>query len=813
MKNANNFEEVPIEKLRWRCDPKGIGFESTDEVEACTNIIGQKRGVNALRLGLDMKSPGYNIFVTGLVGTGRKTAIKCMLEETDRIKKIPDDKLYVNNFKNPDSPRLIRLPAGQGKEFKKGMGRAIEYIKKSIPAVFESEGYERRSKEILDEAQNKQREFIKKFEEDVKKEGFTLTQVQMGPIARPVILPMIDGKPSNFEQLSALVKSGLLPQERLDQIKKKHSDLTEKIEEVFKEMRDIEKSANESLKSLDNEVVTPMVQRRIDDIKDKCKNDKVNEYLDEVKESVIERLDRFRKKPEGKTLVIPGLPMPQADQFMEYNVNLLVDNSGAEKAPIIFETSPTYRNLFGTIEVTPDRFGSWRTDFSKIKAGSLLKADGGFLIIEALDALIEPGVWPELKRTLRNGKIEIQNYAPLYMMSISALKPEPIECDLKVAMVGDPFLYGLLYSRDVDFKKIFKVRSDFDSVMNLESESINQYATFIKKIASDEKLMAFDSSAVATIVEHGVKKAGRQNKLSTQFNDMADILREANFWANKNGSSKVTGEYVEMAIEEKIDRSRLIEEKIQEMIDEGMLMIDTDGSVVGQVNGLSIYSMGDYSFGKPSRITARASLGSTGIVNIEREAELSGRIHDKGVLILAGYLRSRYAQDKPLAVNASLCFEQSYGGVEGDSASSTELYALLSALSEQPIHQDIAVTGSVNQKGEIQPIGGVNQKIEGFFDVCMAKGLTGKQGVVIPHQNVKDLMLRKEVLKAVKDGKFHIYPVKTIDQGIEILTGVKSGEKKGDRYEEGTINYLVDEKLGEFAERWRKFRIGEERRM
>jgi ATP-dependent Lon protease len=811
MEKADNFEEVPIEKLRWRCDPEGLGFESTDEVEACTNIIGQKRGVNALRLGLDMKSPGYNIFVTGLVGTGRKTAIRCMLEETDRIKKIPDDKLYVNNFKNPDSPRLIRLPAGQGKEFKKDMGGFVEFIKKNIPTVFESEGYQRRRKEILDKAQERQRELIKKFEEEVTKDGFALTQIQMGPITRPVLLPLIDGKPSQFEQLSALVKGGLLSQERFDQIMKKHSDLTDKMEDIFKEMRDIEKGASEDLRSLDSEVVTPVVQRRIDDIKDKYKNGRVDEYLDEAKESVIENLDRFREK-EGQTATIPGLPIPQVDPFLGYNVNLLVDNSAAEKAPVIFETSPTYRNLFGTIEITPDILGRWSSDFTKIKAGSLLRADGGFLIIEALDALIEPGVWPELKRTLRNGKVEIQNYAQLYMIPISALKPEPIECDVKVAMIGDPFIYDLLYSRDVDFKKIFKVRSDFDSVMDLESESINQYAAFAKKIVSEERLMAFDSSAIAAVVEHGVKKAGRQNKLSTQFNDMADILREANFWASRDGSSKVNEKHVERAIEEKIDRSRLIEEKIQEMIDEGMIMIDTKGSVVGQVNGLSVYGMGDYSFGKPSRITARVSLGSTGIVNIEREAELSGRIHDKGVLILAGYLRSRYAQDKPLAVNASLCFEQSYSGVEGDSASSTELYALLSALSEQPICQDIAVTGSVNQKGEIQPIGGVNQKIEGFFDVCKAKGLTGSQGVIIPHQNVGDLMLRKDVVNAIKDGKFHIYPVKTIDQGIEILTGIRSGEKRGERYEEGTINYLVDEKLGEFAERWRKFR-GEERGM
>jgi len=428
-----------------------------------------------------------------------------------------------------------------------------------------------------------------------------------------------------------------------------------------------------------------------------------------------------------------------------------------------------------------------------------------------LDTLIEPGVWQALKRTLRNRKIEIQNYAPFYMISVSALKPEPIKCDIKVAMVGDPFLYHILYNRDEDFKKIFKVRADFDSVMDFERESVMQYANFVKNIVTNEKLTPFNCDAVAAVVEFGMRLAGKQKKLSTQFNNIADILREANYWAHKEKSSQVTEEHVEKAIEEKIERSRLIEEKIQEMIEEGTIMIDTQGSVIGQVNGLSVYDTGDYSFGRPTRITAKASVGGSGIINIEREAELSGRIHSKGVLILAGYLRSKYAQDKPLAMSASLCFEQSYTGVEGDSASSTEVYALLSSLSDLPIRQDIAVTGSVNQKGEIQPIGGVNQKIEGFYDVCRAKGLTGTQGVMIPHQNIDDLMLRKDVINAVKQGNFRIYSVKTINQGIEILTEVKAGERQADgTYEVGTVNYLVDKKLQDFANKWKSFRIGAE---
>ncbi|MGB3346074.1 MAG: ATP-binding protein [Candidatus Humimicrobiia bacterium] len=811
LKKTLNFKEVPVEKLRRRCDPKSLGFKSTDELKVHKDIIGQKRAVNALRLGLDIKSVGYNIFVTGLVGTGRKTAINYLLEETERIKNIPDDKLYVNNFKNPDMPRLIRLPAGQGRSLKKDMDGIVEYLLKNIPSIFESKDYKQRKKEVVESLKNKQKELIAVFEKKIAEEKFTLIRLQFGVFTKPAILPLIDGKPLNFDQLTVIVEKGKFPKEELQKLKEKHSELTDKMETVFKEMRYIEKEIRERLKSLDNEVVTPLVERRINEIKEKYKNEKVDEYLDEVKENILDNLDRFQKKTEKESIQLPEISAPSEDAFLEYQVNLLVDNYGAKKAPVIFETSPTYRNLFGTIEVTPGKFGSWQTDFTKIKAGSLLRADGGFLIIEALDTLIEPGVWQALKRTLRNRKIEIQNYAPFYMISISALKPELIDCDIKVAMVGDAFLYHILYNRDEDFKKIFKVRADFDSVMDVKRESVMQYANFVKNIVTNEKLVPFNCDAVAAVVEFGMRLAGKQKKLSTQFNNIADVLREANYWAHKEKSSQVTEKHVEKAIEEKIERSRLTEEKIQEMIEEGTIMIDTKGFVVGQVNGLSVYDTGDYSFGKPTRITAKTSVGGSGIINIEREAELSGRIHSKGVLILAGYLRSKYAQDKPLAMSASLCFEQSYSGVEGDSASSTEVYALLSALSDLPIRQDIAVTGSVNQKGEIQPIGRVNQKIEGFYDVCKTKKFTGTQGVMIPHQNIDDFMLRKDVINAVKQGKFHIYPVKTINQGIEILTGVKSGRRKKDgTYEVGTVNYLVDKKLREFANKWKSFKIGSE---
>jgi lon-related putative ATP-dependent protease len=466
--------------------------------------------------------------------------------------------------------------------------------------------------------------------------------------------------------------------------------------------------------------------------------------------------------------------------------------------------------MFGTVERVAERGGMWRTDFTKIKAGAYLKANGGYLVLNALDVLMEPGSWQALKRALKYGQVEIQSNDPFYILGASGMKPEPIETKVNVVMIGDNYIYHLLYNLDDDFKKVFKVKAEFDSVMTKDDQSIYEYACFIRKICDENQLLSFDRSGVGAVVEFGVRVAGNQKKLSTRFTVIADLITEASYWAKNADSKIVKREHVEKALEEWIKRVGLPEDKIQEMIEEGTIMIDTEGQVVGQINGLSVYSLGEYAFGKPTRITARTSMGRGGVINIEREADLSGPTHNKGVLILGGYLRGKYAQDKPLTISASICFEQSYSGVEGDSASSTEVYAILSSLSGLPLKQDIAVTGSVNQKGEIQPIGGVNEKVEGFYSVCKAKGLIGSQGVLIPHQNVPDLMLKTEVVEAVKAGKFRIYPVKTIDQGIEILSGVKAGERKEDGvFEEGSVNYLVDKQLKHYAEAWKSFGAGE----
>jgi len=805
------YEEVPVEKLRWHCDPETLPFETTETIQACEEIIGQERAQEAIRLGLSIHGIGYNIFVTGLAGTGRFTTIKCILEESNIQGKIPNDLCYVNNFKNPDMPHMISLPAGQGNDFKKEMETLIETLKKKIPLIFENETYLNKKKEVVEKFRNKQAEMFREFEKKVNKEGFALVQIQMGPYSRPGIFPLIEGNPVNIEQVESMVEENKFSREELEKLKEKQALLINELEDIFKETRKAEKEIKEELSSLDNEVISPAVRDSISDIKEKLGNEKVHQYLGEVQEDILTNLSRFREKEETPS-PIPGLVLPQtADSFSEYQVNVLVDNSETKGAPIIVETTPNYRNLFGTIERVVERTGIWKTDFLHIKAGSFLRANGGYLIFNALDALTEPWVWAALKRTLKNQVIEIQTFDPLYFFSTSALKPEPIDCDTKVIMIGDAQIYYLLFSLDDDFKKIFKIKADFDSVMNKDSDKIQQYASFIRKICDEDKLRPFDRKGVAAVVEHGVRITGRQKKISTRFHLIADLLREANYWAEKEGSDVVTGKHVDKAIEKKNYRVNLIEEKIQEMIDDGTILIDSDGMVVGQVNGLSVYNLGDYMFGKPSRITAKTSLGKAGIINIEREAEMSGPIHNKGVYILAGYLRGQYAQDKPITMSASLCFEQSYSGVEGDSASSTEVYALLSSISGLPLRQDIAVTGSVNQKGEIQPIGGVNEKIEGFFDVCRAKGLTGKQGVMIPHLNMDDLMLRKDVVEAVREGKFHIYPVRTIDQGIEILVGMEAGERLEDgRFKEGTVNDRVDKKLRELGKKIKEFEGGEE---
>ncbi|RKX81740.1 MAG: ATP-dependent protease [Spirochaetes bacterium] len=804
MPQKKTYAEVPFEKLRWRFDPASLSFKTTDELEPLKEIIGQNRGVEAFRFGIGMEKQGYNVFVTGMAGTGRMSTVKKLLREMAKKDQTPEDLCYVNNFKNSEEPILIRLNRGQGCSFKKDVRNFVEELKKKIPSLFESQEHINLKKEIMEAYETKAKHFFKGLNEKVKNEGFALVDIQVGQHKRPEMMPLVDGNPVHIDQVEAMVEKGRFPEDEFEAMKKKYDSLRDQIDQIFLELRDLQKEVQEKIEKMDRVMFLENASELLDTLSKKYANESVKECLNAMMEDMADNLQIFRQE---RNPAIPGLPLlPEGDPFRPYQVNLLVDNSEQKGPPIIIESYPTYRNIFGSIERIVDRSGMWRTDFSKIKAGSLIKSNGGYLVINLLDAIVEPGVWQALKRALKSEKLEIQTYDPFYLFTTTGLKPEPIDLNLKVVVIADEYLYHLLLNYDEDVKKIFKVRADFDISMDKNDKAVQQIAEFIKLKTDEEKMRPFDGTAVTELLEQAVRMTGRQEKISTSFSVLTDLIREADFWAEQENDSTVKGKHVEKAIKSKIYRSSKAEEHIQEMIDRGTLMIDVEGLVVGQVNGLAVYSVGDYMFGKPSRITASTSMGRAGIINIERESDLSGSSHNKGVLILSGYLRKKYAQDKPLTISASIAFEQSYGGVDGDSASSTEIYALLSSLSKVPIKQNIAVTGSVNQNGEIQAIGGVNQKIEGFFDCCLRNGLNKEQGVIIPESNIKDLMLRKDVVEAVKSGHFHVYPVKSIDEGIEILTGKKAGEKKEDGYyPKDTINFLVDQRLKELAEDLKKF--------
>jgi ATP-dependent Lon protease len=807
IKKKKQFRKLKADDLMWKCPLEKLKFKTTEDVEPLDEIIGQDRAIKALKIGTELFAPGYNIFVCGLTGTGRATTIRHILKKiTPKAPQAPD-RCYVYNFKNPDEPKLLEFPRGQAIMFKRNMEAMIFYLRRRIPKTLEDEKYIEARNRILEKYQRKEQEIFREFQRRVEKERFAIINMQVENVVRPSLVPIVGGRPMSLDQVMNLVRSGKISEEEMQKIERKYLELQTQMQEVFKKEMLLAQEMNKELEELEKEAVRSIVDGIIEEIKERFKIPKVHAYLDDVRRSILDNLQLFKASPEQqKQIPISIEQKEEFDPFLPYRVNVVLDNSEQKDVPVIIETTPTFSNIFGTIEKVYDARGFWRTDFTKIKGGSILKADGGYLIINARDALSEPGVWKALKRTLIYRKLEIQPMDVFFQISSISLKPEPIKINTKVIMLGDPELYNLLYEFDDDFKKIFKIKADFDFEMSLTDDAINQYSRFISKLSRDENLKAFDRDAVAAVIEFGVRHAGRRDKITSKFSTIADIIREANYWADTDGSSYVLRRHVEKAIEESIERRRLVEAKIKELIAKGIIMVDVTGSRIGQVNGLSIYEMGDYTFGRPVRITASVSMGRAGIINIERESNLSGRIHDKGVLILAGYLREKYAQDKPLTLSASICFEQSYSGIDGDSASSTELYALLSALSGLPIKQGIAVTGSVNQKGDIQPIGGVNEKIEGFFDVCKAKGLTGEQGVIIPKKNISDLMLRKDVIDAVREGMFHIYPVETVDEGIEILTGVKAGRRlpKGG-FEPGTVNYLVDRRLREISRGLKKF--------
>ena len=787
--------EMKPDDLRWQCDPDGLGFETTASLESKPNIIGQDRALHAIRLGLELRSPGYNIFVSGLTGVGKLTAIRSELEAMDLSRGDLKDICYVHNFHDPDSPQYLMLKKGQGNALKEKLQELLRTITEVIPVALASDSFKRKQALIADEIKKRRDELQQTLEKDVVKQGFSVQQIEYGDYSRPEIVPVIGNEPVPIDRLPSLLAQGKIKQAEYDRLQSAYPSLSRRLDDLLIRGRELQRELDHRTAELERKQLSPLVDYSIKDIAEEFKYPKLKHFLDNLRGFILDHLPLF---------AVPRQVDDRRRATLPFQVNVLVDNTGRTEAPVVIDTSPSYTNVFGSIERMATSEGDRVTDHMAIRGGSLLSANGGYLVLNLIDVFEEPMVWSALKRALKSQRHTIRGFDSLLLMPVASLKPEAIELDLKIVLIGDQWSYQNLYEYDEDFRTIFKVKADFDTVMENSPANRKKYGRFVRTLSEQESLPHFHKSAVAAIIEEGVRLAGRRNKLSTRFSDVGDISREAAHWARRRRATLVREEDVGTAVRERRRRINLSEDKVQEFFEEGTILIDLDGSKIGQVNGLAVYDLGDYAFGRPSRITAETGVGRTGVINIERESDLSGRIHNKGLLILEGYIRRMYAQDKPITVSASLCFEQGYSFVDGDSASCAEMYALMSSLAFVPLRQDIAVTGSMNQKGEVQPIGGANEKIEGFFDVCKAKGFTRKQGVMIPAVNVPDLMLRQEIVDAVKKKTFHIYAVRTIDEGIEVLTGKRAGRwSPPSGYESGTMHYLVDQGLRHFHDRLR----------
>jgi lon-related putative ATP-dependent protease len=800
---APKHKELKPEELRWKCNPEIFEFTSTGDIDPIEGILGQDRAMKAIKLGVDLRSPGYNIYIAGLSGSGKATTVKQMLKQATSECPMLYDYAYVNNFKNPDSPFLLTFPKGTAKEFKSDLSSAIEVLKQRIPLTLEGELYLNRKKLIIEEYGQAEQELMTSFDKKLREKGFSLGQVKVGEAIRPDIIPLINDQPVPIFQLEELISEEKITKEQAQEIVKQYNNHQQELQLLFKRGLKLSRDFQEKLQKLEKDSSEVVVKGITDGLKEKYTSKEVLSYLKQVEENILQNIQVFTgQKPEGDTTREGFL----IDYFREYEVNIILDNAESEECPVVIETSPTYTNLFGTIEKVSDGRGNWYADFTNIKAGSLIRANGGFLVLNVYHLFEEPGVWKTLKRVLTYHKLEIQEAPFMFQMSSTTIKPQPIDIDTKVILIGSDIIYAYLSQREYDFKKMFKVKADFDYEIERTDDILIEYARVIKKLIKDEKLKEFDKTGIAYLIEISAVFAGKKDKLTTRFSQIADIAREATFWANVEGVDIVSAKHVEKAYLFARERHGMLEDKITEMFENGTFLIDTSGERIGQINGLAVYDADFYSFGRPTRITATVSLGSGTIINVEREAGMSGRHYNKGVLIISGYFRETFGQDLPLSFNANLVFEQSYGTVDGDSASCAEIFALLSTLSGLPIKQTIAVTGSLNQKGDVQPIGGVNEKIEGFFDICKMKGFTKNQGVIIPVQNVKDLMLREDVVKSVRKKEFHIYPISRVEEGIEILTGVKAGQKSAKGYEPKTVFYLVECKIKDLYAKSRQFK-------
>lgn len=814
------MQKLTPEQLRRAIEPATLGFESTDQLEPLEGIVGQKRAVSALDFGLDIQDGGFNIYVAGPPGLGKRTAVEAFIGQLAQRRPPPPDWCYINNFDDPYQPTILSIPAGRARSLRDDMDQLIADARREIPQAFESEQYNARRDEIKTALEQQREAALLKLNDQAAKMGFVVEPSPFG-IA---MVPLRKGQPLKEGEFQSLP-----PSER-EELQHRHAQLQQELNAMLKNARDMDRAAREKYQALDQQLALYVTGGLIDDLEEKYKDlPEVCKFIAAVKKDILENIELF-KSAKGATEASEEMPLPtpwlRELPFHKYRVNLLVDastrlpgeqGSGSETmgeergkaqgAPVVVESNPTYNNLFGRIE-KETRFGVLFTDHTMIKPGSLHKANGGFLVLPVEDLLRNTFSWDGLKRALRSHTIEIEDLGDrLGFLTTKSLRPQPMPLHVKVVLIGRPLLYGLLHAYDDEFSELFKVKADFDTEMPSTDKNVRDFVSFLTMLCKKEKLASLDAGAVAKILEHAARLAEDQAKLSTHFGAIADVVREAQYWAAQDHAQCIAAPHVQKALDQKVYRSNLIQERIQEMIAKATLLIDTIGETVGQVNGLSVLGVGDYIFGKPSRITAVVGPGREGVVDIERKVELGGAIHSKGVLILSGYLMHRYAQERLLTLNASLVFEQSYEGVEGDSASSAELYALLSALSRVPLKQCIAVTGSVNQHGEIQAIGGVNEKIEGFYDVCLAQGsLTGEQGVILPQSNVQHLMLRQDVIEAVRQGRFHLWAIETIDEGIELLTGIKAGVREPDgSFPEGTVNRAVEERLEQFAGQIKSF--------
>lgn len=786
------------EQLCCICPPDRYDFQTTEDLPYIREIIGQPRGVRAIEFGLKINSPGFNVYVLGPVGTGRATAIKQFLEEYAQTGEAPLDWVYVNNFEVEHQPRAIELPPGKGTELRDDMEALIAVLRREIPRALGEEAFQNAMRSVAEHLNEQRNAAFQTVSNRAQEQNFAIVRTPSGL----AIVPLADGQPMSPEAFKAL------EEETRAALDKTRQELSRQLDDALREVRDLEKAAQQELESLERESAASVVDGHMSELKEKyADHDEVLLYLGEVREDILSTLEDFKaegdEQPEG-----PMMLPPNQDKFRRYSVNLIVDHSKTEGAPVVLVDLPTYQNLVGRIEGEV-RMGALHTDFTMIKSGALHRANGGYLIIRARDLLLQPFAWEGLKHALSSSEIRIEETAERTGAGVLApqtIDPEPIPLSVKVILLGSPTLYYMLYTSDETFSDLFKVKADFAIQMDRTPENEERYALFVAARCREENLPHFDRSAVARIVAYGSRLVGTQGKLTTLFGHLADIIREAAYWALQYGKDVVDAEDVARAISERRYRVDLFEEQTLERIREGTLFIDTEGTVVGQINGLAVAGLSDYFFGQPNRITARVYMGTDGVVNIEREVEMAGPIHNKGVLTLRGYLGGQYAGDHPLSLTASITFEQHYTGIEGDSASLAELCALISALSGYPVRQDLAVTGSVNQRGQVQPVGGVTAKIEGFFQVCKAHGLTGSQGVIIPQANLRNLMLEEEVVTAATEGKFHVYVVEGVDQAVELLTDLPAGERQSDgAYPEGTIHHAVQGRLRELAEGMKGF--------